>query len=75
MKKGIIILVLVALVLAAIFYIDKKENTSDETETTPESAAVFSDDLPMLPLTRLDGSGLMAKLFTRESSAGAIFYW
>lgn len=71
MKKGIIVIVAVVLVLVLIFYLDnvnsksanRETESASTTETAPKTAtaAVISSDLPMMPLTRLDGSRLMAK--------------
>lgn len=71
MKKGIIIIVAVVLVLILIFYLDNVNSNSANTETSPAptteatptatTAAVVPSQLPMMSLTRLDGSRLMAK--------------
>lgn len=56
--------------LALIFYFDNRDSRSDSREATPApaaatpartTAAVVSNDLPQMGLTRLDGSRLVAK--------------
>ncbi|WP_162051792.1 TlpA family protein disulfide reductase [Pontibacter pamirensis] len=69
MKKGIYIIAGVVLVLLLIFFIDNLNSKSATRETAPAAeeapsattAAVVPNDLPMMSLTRLDGSSLMAK--------------
>ncbi|MFD3000152.1 TlpA family protein disulfide reductase [Pontibacter toksunensis] len=65
MKKGIIIIVGVVLVLALIFYFDSRGSRSATRAMEPTAAgpvaAVVTNDLPQLPLTRLDGSRVVAK--------------
>ncbi|RDV15062.1 hypothetical protein DXT99_10320 [Pontibacter diazotrophicus] len=69
MKKGIYIIVGVVLVLLLIFFIDNLNSKSATRETQPtaeevpaaNTAAVVPNELPMMSLTRLDGSSLMAK--------------
>ena len=66
MKKGIIIVVGVLLVLALIFYYDNRGSRSGnrkkmQAQEAASVAAVVKNDLPLLPLIRLDGSQLMAK--------------
>ena len=66
MKKGIIIIVGVVLVLALIFYFDSRGSKSatkamEATTAAGPVVAVVPNDLPLLPLTRLDGSRVVAK--------------
>lgn len=73
-------MVLVVVALAAIFYIDSLSSSTDKAVTkpaqempaTPETkaaapATAAGSDLPMLPLTRLDGSRFMAKDLTGKA--------
>lgn len=71
MKKGILIIVGVVVALALIIFIDNLNGQSDDEEAPVQetstataaapAATVSNNDLPMMPLTRLDGSRLVAK--------------
>ncbi|PRY07306.1 peroxiredoxin [Pontibacter ummariensis] len=59
MKKGIFIFVAAVVVLAVVFYIDSR-NSSDEKLVAPAGTENVQGELPLLPLTRLDSTRIIA---------------